>query len=141
MIVRNKKRLILRVILLLLLLLPQYAIAQPGIIPPDKLVFADFSQYVVEPIPQRQLCNCYLYVKERYGGQDFPSTAQILNHLYKEGNVAVFYYPESNLYHYAYVLKETETTYLIDEANFYNCEHSFRRINKSDPALLGFITI
>jgi hypothetical protein len=63
---------------------------------------------------------------------------EVIAHVSATGSVAVFYYPESGLYHFAILRGETSGRYFIEETNYSRCKHGFRWIEKSDPALLGF---
>jgi len=100
----------------------------------------DFSKVSGEIVLlQPELCNCYRYVKGVY--PSLPSTATILNNIQPEGKVAVFYYSNIGLHHYAVVRSETDTHYLIEETNYKSCAHSVRMVSKDDPALLGFFPI
>jgi len=84
----------------------------------------------------RLLCNCYAYVKEVHS--DFPHTSVVHNNLTDDGNVAVFYYPSSGVYHYAVVVDKTADKITIDETNFKRCQFSRREIAIDYPHLLGF---
>jgi len=73
-------------------------------------------QYI-EPEPELPfyiLSNCWEYV--RYVYPDLPNTATILSNLGASGEVAVFYYPDSDLYHYAVV--ESVEPFIITDTNF-----------------------
>jgi hypothetical protein len=85
------------------------------------------------------LCNCWAYTKSVY--PELPSTATILSSLSEEGNVAVFYYADIGLYHYAVVREETETHYIVEETNYKKCQQSKREVDKGDSSLLGFFHI
>lgn len=87
----------------------------------------------------RLLCNCYSYVKEVYN--NLPNTKIILSNLADEGEVAVFYYPTSGVYHYAVVVSRDGDTITIDETNFNHCKFSRRVINEDYPMLLGFYSV
>jgi len=115
------------------------AIAQPGEhIRPE--VYTDFSQLKGEVvIPNRVLCNCYLYPKRVY--PELPSTATILSSLEEKGNVVVFYYSGTGLYHYAVLVGETDTHYIIEETNFERCKFGQRQVPKDDISLVGFFNI
>ena len=85
------------------------------------------------------LCNCYAYVKQTF--EELPWTGEIHRNLSDSGDVAVFYYPNSNLYHYAVVESESEETFTISETNFTTCMKTIRVISKSNIRLLGFYTV
>jgi hypothetical protein len=104
-------------------------------------VYALEKPEVVEEIttPDNILCNCYLYSKSVY--PELPSTATILSSLGEKGNVAVFYYSDVGLHHYAVLVGETDTHYIIEETNYQRCKFGQRQIPKNDPALLGFFNI
>jgi hypothetical protein len=114
------------------------AIAQPGEHIPE--VYADFSQLKGEIVVLPSvLCNCWAYTKSIY--PDLPSTATILSSLSEEGNVAVFYYQNIGLHHYAVLVGETDTHYIIEETNYQRCKFGQREVLKKDPTLLGFFNI
>lgn len=85
------------------------------------------------------LCNCYAYVKQTF--EELPMTAEIKRNLSDSGDVAVFYYPNSDLYHYAVVEEETEETFTISETNFKTCQKTEREIDRNNIRLLGFYTV
>lgn len=85
------------------------------------------------------LCNCWAYTKSQY--PSLPSTKVILSNLQQKGEVAVFYYSDAQLHHYAVVREETDTHYLIEETNYKSCTHGVREVSKTDPSLLGFFPI
>ena len=87
----------------------------------------------------RLLCNCYAYTKEVY--PELPTTSVIKNNLTVAGEVAVFYYPSSGVYHYAVVVDSDEGTITIDETNFRHCEFGRRVINKDYPYLIGYYRV
>jgi hypothetical protein len=115
------------------------AIAQPGeYIQPE--VYSDFSQLKGKVVvADSTLCNCYAYVKAEY--PTLPSTNDILNNLNATGTVAVFYYSDVGLYHYAVLVGETDTHYIIEETNYQRCKFSTRQVPKDDHSLLGFFNI
>lgn len=85
------------------------------------------------------LCNCYLYVKSELA--ELPNTTTIKNNLSDRGNVAVFYYPSSGLYHYALVTGYGDGYVTINETNFKSCEFSSRVIDDNYPYLIGFYQV
>ena len=88
-----------------------------------------------EPTKDSLLCNCYRYVDSVV---DLPHSSVVKNNLGDSGNVAVFYYPESGLYHYALVLDKDESSVTISETNFRRCQYTQRVIGTEYPYLLGF---
>lgn len=86
----------------------------------------------------RLLCNCYAYVREVH--PELPHTSVIRNNITDEGNVAVFFYPSSGVYHYAVVVDRTAGKITIDETNFKRCQFSRREISTNYPYLLGFFS-
>lgn len=87
------------------------------------------------------LCSCYRYVKETYY-PDLPGTDYILANLQQEyADVAVFYYPDSGLYHYAKIIEKTTTTYILDESNYQHCKQGIREIPHNYPRLIGFFDV
>lgn len=100
----------------------------------------DFSKVSGEIVLlQPELCNCWMYTKSVY--PSLPSTKVILSNLQQEGEVAVFYYSDIGLHHYAVLVGETDTHYIIEETNYKRCKFGQREIPKDDPALLGFFNI
>jgi len=92
----------------------------------------------IEIIDNSMKCNCYAFVKKVYF-PNLPITTDILNNLKKEvGDVAVFYYPKSGLYHYAKVLESDGYTFKIDEANYSHCRLTQRELTLDYPQLIGF---
>ena len=88
-----------------------------------------------------EACNCWLYQKNNYF-PDLPSTATIKSNLVKEiGDLAVFYYPESGLYHYAKVIWNDGYSIGLDEANYNHCKITQRVVNIDYPRLIGFYNI
>lgn len=119
--------------------MPLTAIAQPGSLPPEPEpeVYTDLVAILPKEVNPSLFCNCYQFIKQTYL-PDLPQTATILSDIKATGTVAVFYYASSGLHHYAYVKSETETTILVEEANFYSCQHSYRQVDKNDKSLLGY---
>lgn len=117
------------------------AIAEPAppYIPPEKPeVYADFTELIRDSLTSLELCNCYEYVKTHF--PTLPPTLSILTNIKPEGDVVVFYYPETNLYHFARKVKETDTHLLVDETNYTSCTHSYRQVPKNSPTILGYFT-
>ena len=89
------------------------------------------------PVDSRILCNCYLYTKQLI--PSLPSTSTILDNLQLHvGDVAVFYYPESGLHHYAAVTWTDGWRFSIDEANYRTCQQTNRTLTLEYPRLIGF---
>lgn len=140
--VRRKERLIKSVLLFTILLTPILAIAEPTQrvqpIPSTEV------EILVPTTPKKQkindtlLCNCYLFVKNVY--PSLPNTNEILSFLSEEGSVAVFYYSDIGLHHYAVVIGETENEYYIEETNYDACKKGKRIVPKNDSRLIGFYT-
>ena len=84
----------------------------------------------------RVLCNCFSYVKEVH--PELPRTSVIRNNITHEGNIAVFYYPTSGVYHYAVVTSRNGDLISIDETNYRHCQFTSRNITLDYPYLLGF---
>lgn len=83
------------------------------------------------------LCNCFAYVKKQY--PNLPRTQEIKQNLTEDvGDLAVFYYPNSGLYHYASVSETDGFSFKIKEANYKRCQETTREINTDYPYLLGF---
>jgi hypothetical protein len=105
-----------------------------------KPTYVDLVALIPEPLPPSVLCNCYAYVKQTYA-PTLPSTATILSSLSATGSVAVFYYADIGLHHFAWVVREEADAYLVDEANYESCQRSQRRVPKNDVSLLGFFDV
>jgi hypothetical protein len=147
---RFKKWLILRALLLLsLLCVPQLAIAEPpslatlirGIEAKPEAVYVDFKP-LAEKAFDPSWCNCYAYIERHYA--DLPSSATVRANATAPAaphTVAVFYYAEVGLYHYAYVTAVSDTDIYIDEANYVSCVQGRRIVPKNDPSLLGFFQL
>ena len=103
------------------------------------------TQQIVEEKPivynndTRILCNCYSYVKEVFS--DLPNTSVIRNNITYDGNVAVFYYPTSGVYHYAVVTSRNGEQFTIDETNYRPCKLTQRELTLDYPYLLGFFKV
>lgn len=67
-----------------------------------------------DELPYYVRSNCYAYVKYTY--PETPDTATILSNLSATGEIAVFYYPESGLHHYAVV--ESLEPFIISDTNY-----------------------
>ena len=94
-----------------------------------------YDQPVYTPPPELPfsiLSNCYSYVKSVY--PQLPPTATILANLGAAGEVAVFYYPESDLYHYAVV--ESIEPFVVTDTNFGSQTKKTRP--ESSLRLIGF---
>jgi len=119
-----------------LLLIPNVVIAQPSQIG-DISVYWVYDQPVqyIEPEPELPfdiLSNCWKYVKYIYPA--LPNTATILSNLGASGEVAVFYYPDSDLYHYAVV--ESVEPFIVTDTNFNG--HKKETRNESSLRFIGF---
>lgn len=90
-----------------------------------------------EPFNTSILCNCYKYVDSVV---DLPHSSVIRGNIGDSGNVAVFYYPESRLYHYAYVVHKDKKYVSIQETNYHHCAYGERVIRTDYPYLLGFFS-
>lgn len=86
-------------------------------------------------IPDSVLSNCYAYVKFVY--PSLPPTATILANLGAEGEVAVFYYPDSGLYHYAVV--ESVEPFVVTDTNYGSATKKTRA--EDGTRLLGFYKV
>ena len=103
------------------------------------LLKEDTPNPVPVSVPNSILCNCWAYVKSVY--PSLPPTSQIKNNLVDVGSVAVFYYSQVGLHHYAVVVAVTDDGYIIEETNYKRCQKGSRTIPKDDPSLLGFFHI
>lgn len=88
-----------------------------------------------EPFSDQVLCNCYRFVDSVV---DLPHSSVVRNNLEDSGNVAVFYYPESGLFHYAFVVNRDGDSVMIAETNYHRCQYSQRVIRTDYPNLIGF---
>ena len=123
-------------LLLLLTFIPLNAIAQPSKAG-DVSVYWVYDQPVqyIEPEPELPfyiLSNCWEYV--RYVYPDLPNTATILSNLGASGEVAVFYYPGPDLYHYAVV--ESVEPFVVTDTNFSGNKKETR--NETSLRFIGF---
>lgn len=98
-------------------------------------ILAQTKKKYEEPNTTSILCNCYAFVDSVV---DLPHSMDVLTNLEESGNVAVFYYPESGLYHYALVTNTAGSTITISETNYSHCEYSQRIIRADEPGLIGF---
>lgn len=134
-----KKRLILHLILLVFLLAPTTVIAEPSHEGQFSVYY--FADHPIEPerpkveVPDPILSNCYAYVKSVY--PSLPPTATILANLGAEGEVAVFYYPDSGLYHYAVV--ESAEPFIVTDTNYGSATKKTR--TESGHNLIGFYSL
>lgn len=127
------KRLILNLILFLFVLIPTTVIAEPSHDGDFSVYYlADHPVELEKPISYTVLSNCYAYVKMVY--PELPGTKEILNNLSGEGEVAVFYYPESDQYHYAVV--ESREPFIVTDTNFGSDTKKTRR--ETGRNLIGF---
>lgn len=86
-------------------------------------------------------CSCILYIQSR--GIPISGDAKDLvpnwkGEVYK-GDIALFYFPTTNIYHAALVEEVYIGAFLVSEANFVEGEITERVIRKDDPFLRGFI--
>jgi len=88
-----------------------------------------------EVLPDPILSNCYAYVKSVY--PSLPNTQTILANLEQSGEVAVFYYPDSGLHHYAVV--ESMEPFMVTDTN-YGSQTKKTRL-ASDLNLIGFYSL
>ena len=90
-------------------------------------------------LPDSVLCNCWAFTKNVY--PSLPTTGEILNNLTATGSVAVFHYEKVGLNHYAVVIGESQSHYLIEETNYERCKKGTRWIPKDYASLIGFFPI
>lgn len=82
------------------------------------------------------VCNCFLLVKSKLG-QALPKMAHINpNSDATPGSVAIFYY--KGIKHVAYVTDVFDTYFYVFEANKEPCKIGTRRVDFTDPNLVGF---
>mgnify|MGYP003649221475 FL=1 len=86
-------------------------------------------------IPDPVLSNCYAYVKSVF--PSLPNTQTILANLEQSGEVAVFYYPDSGLHHYAVV--ESMEPFIVTDTNYGS--HTKKTRLASDRNLIGFYSL
>jgi len=115
--------------------------------PPAYTVTKQYSEPLViaepkKPEPSRvTLCNCFMYTKQTFF-PDLPSTDVIKSNIRSEiSDVAVFYYQETGLYHYAAVIDSDGYNFTIDEANYRHCARTTRELTLDYPGLLGFYKV
>lgn len=68
---------------------------------------------------------------------ELPPTATILSNLEASGEVAVFYYPEAGLYHYAVV--ESVEPFIVTDTNYGSATKKTR--TESGRNLIGFYSL
>lgn len=106
---------------------------------PSHPVETDWQDKPKEDIPEPEkdavLCNCYAYVDSVV---DLPPSQVVRNNLEESGDVAVFYYPESGLYHYAIVLDSSLEYITVAETNYKHCKFTKRVIRTDYNYLIGF---
>lgn len=120
--------------------IPISVIAQPSVEGEFSVYWvSDHPVYTPPPPPPPEpelsfsiLSNCYAYVQYVY--PQLPRTEIILKNLGASGEVAVFYYPDSGLYHYAVV--ESIDPLVITDTNFSGHKKETRQV--SSLRLLGF---
>lgn len=89
----------------------------------------------IEPIrelPYYIRSNCFNYL--RHVLNDVPPTATILANLGETGEIVVFYYASSGLYHYA--VADSDTSHMISETNMYGATFSRRDVT-GDKSIIG----
>ena len=105
--------------------------------------------YVLAPIPEVTVkqpkiekglpysirSNCYAYVKSRF--PSLPGTDYILSHLSDHGEVAVFYYPDSGLHHYAVV--DSLDPFIVTDTNYGS--DSLKTRKETKRYLIGFFAV
>ena len=92
-------------------------------------------QEPVQTKPDPILSNCWAYVKSVY--PELPSTKVILSNLEEHGEVAVFYYPETGLHHYAVV--ESMDPFVVTDTNFGSATKKTR--HETSRNLIGFYSL
>ena len=135
-----KKRLIKYLLALALLFIPLTTIAQPSHDGEFSVYYKATHPLYIEPVvrtnddtlPYSIRSNCYAYVKHVY--PQLPNTDTILSNLSANGEVAVFYYPKSNLYHYAVV--ESIEPLVVTDTNYGSKTKKTR--NETSLNLVGF---
>jgi hypothetical protein len=90
------------------------------------------STGAADELPYRIRSNCYAYVKYVY--PETPGTDTILANLSDSGEIAVFYYPKSGLYHYAVV--ESREPFIVSDTNYGSDTKKTR--HETDLHLIGF---
>lgn len=115
--------------------------------PPPYTITQQYSEPLIIPEPKKPepskvtLCNCYAYTKTIHY-PDLPSTSVIKANIRSEiSDVAVFYYPDIGLYHYAAVIASDGYNFTIDEANYRHCARTTRELTLDYPGLLGFYKV
>lgn len=122
------------------LLIPSVVIAQPSKAGDISVYWVyDHPVQYIEPEPEPEpelpleiLSNCWKYVKHIY--PNTPNTATMRANLSDSGEIAIFYYPNSDLYHYAVV--ESMNPFIITDTNFSGYKKETRQ--ESDLRLIGF---
>lgn len=101
------------------------------------LVLATTTAPVVPAVLEKQLCNCYLYVKQHY--PDLPLTKDLVpNFKPRVGRVALFRYGALNHYAIEGQVIEGEGFYIESENNYSHCKTTYGRfVRFDDPSYLG----
>lgn len=116
---------------------PNTAIAEPAEYIETPEIYTDFSILNGEEYPTEVLCNCYKYVKKVL--PDTPNTFTILSNVKNSvGDIVIFYYPESNLHHYAIVEKIYNGHVYISETNYSSCSFGRRIVPLQDSTIVGY---
>lgn len=84
------------------------------------------------------LCNCWLFLKTYYYPTLSPDEVLIQNATETFNEIAVFYYPNSGLHHFAKVTGMGVGYFTTDETNLISGERTKRKVFFSDPRLVGF---
>lgn len=124
-----------------LLSIPDFLSAEP--LPDDFFlpeVVEEVEEIKEEPIEidEKVLCNCWKTLKTLYYPH-LPSVKVITSNLQKEvGDIAVFYYSKSGLYHFAKVTNSNSENFTIDEGNMVRCQRTQRTLTYDYTHLIGF---
>lgn len=131
------------IILLTALLIPTASISAPAAsYSPHQYPAPLTVEQYKQPEPSSvALCNCWAFTKQTYH-PDLPSMKEVNSNLTQNiSDVAVFYYHNSGLYHYAKVTWTDGYNFKIDEANYNHCKRSQRDLNLDYQYLLGFYEV
>jgi len=133
------------------LAVPQILIADPvraefyTVLPQEKFKFKRDAVALLHPVQPiirlSNLYNCWQFLKDSYF-VEMPLTATIKSNLVQEyGDMAVFYYEKSGLWHYAKTTGSSTDSFTVDEANYKAGKRTQRSVSFNDAAFRGFYNI
>lgn len=86
-------------------------------------------------------CYCVMYLRERLGvpirGDAWTIQPNIPINMIVEGDVLVFYYPSTGVYHVGVSTKVKDGFITFAESNYHHCKPSTRTVHYTDPSIKG----